>query len=374
MFGIPHRRAEDLVEEYEAIPPDTAVRIMLWAGIHGDLCNYPTRAGQYGFQSTARDFPRRGDVMVERNFDLWRSSGWDALRTASDYCRSRGWEFHAAIRIQTFARCYPDDETASRFFVEHPECWCRDAAGRAITRMSYGHPLVRQRFLSLMEELIAYEPDGINLMLIRGLPLVLYEPVMLEGFRASGGADPRTLKEDDPRWLDYQAKVITDLLRQVKARLRPKMRLSAVVPGRSEDLRRWGLDVRTWVAEGIMDDLYPMGQDFTDHDVHRDAPELLDYPWFDSLPGRQAIRLIPTLYPWRLFREDRARWKAIVRDLLDRGADGYCVWDGAHHEWSEYVDLGLSSPPARLPPAPRVHPLTMIGGFRVDRYHPIEPF
>jgi hypothetical protein len=374
MYMRPHIRRDDLFEDYEPFPGDTALKIMLWVGIHGDLCTYPTLAGQYGLVTPCGDYPGPGDALVKRNFDLWKKNGWDALAAARDYCKGRGWEFHAAIRIQTFARCYPDDETGSRFFFEHPECWCRDAQGRPVTRMSYAHPAVRERFLALMEELIAYEPDGINLMLNRGLPLVLYEPVMVEGFQARHGLDPRTLAEDDDRWLDYQAEVITDLLRQVKARLKPGMRLSALFPCRESDLRRWGLDVRTWVVEGLLDDLYPIGQDFTDHDVHRDSPGELDYRWYDSLPGREKVRLIPAVYPWRTFQQDRRKWKGIVRGFLAAGADGYCVWDGREHEWREYIDLGLSEDPAREQPAPRQYPLTMVGGFRVDRYHPIEPF
>ena len=53
----------------------------------------------------------------------------------------------------------------------------------------------------------------------------------------------------------------------------------------------------------------------------------------------------------------------------------YCVCgDGAHHAWHEYIDMGLKTPAAREKVAGRMVPLTMLGGFRVDRYHPIEPF
>jgi hypothetical protein len=371
----PHQRADDLLEDYEYLPQDTALRIMLWNAVYGDVCNYPTKCGQYGWASTpGGDYMRPGELVVQRNFDLWKKNRWDAVQVARDYCRAREWEFHLGIRIQTFSQSYPEDETGSRFFHEHPECWCRDAQGRAITRMSFAHPAVRERFLGIVSELVDYGPDGLNLMLIRGLPLVLYEPVMVEGFEARHGVDPRTLDEKDPRWLDYQAEVINDLMRQVKARLKPGLRFSAIVPGRPDDLRRWGLDVRTWVAEGLVNDLYPMGQSFTDHEVHLDDPEKLDYAWFAALPGRDKIRLIPAVYPWRTFRNSLPLWKSIVRKFLESGADGYCVWDGAQKDWREYIDMGLSNPPARERPAPRAYPLTMVGGFRVDRYHPIEPF
>jgi len=374
LYSRPHRRPDDLLEDYDQLPDDTALRSMLWCAVHGDMCSYPTRIGQYGFQSPSRDYPRYGDVTTDRNFALWKENGWDMVAVARDYCRGRGWEFHLAVRIQTFSMCFPNDETGSRFFHEHPECWCRDAEGRAITRMSYAHPAVRERFLGIIDELVAYEPDGVNLTLIRGLPLVFYEPVMVEGFRTRHGADPRTLDENDPRWCDYQAEVITDLMRQVKGRLGKGMRLSAIVPGHPDDLRRWGLDVPRWLAEGIVDDLYPIGQRFTDHDVHIDAPEALDYEWFESLPGRANARLIPALYPWRTFGTDPPRWHGVLRSFLDRDPDGYCIWDGMLHDWRQYVDVGLAAPPARQAPAPRTHRLTMIGGFRVDRYHPIEPF
>ena len=87
--------------------------------------------------------------------------------------------------------------------------------------MSFAHPLVRERFLGIVDELVAYGPEGLNLMMIRGLPAGdVYEPVMVEGFMAKHGVDPRSLAETDERWLDYQAGVITELMRAVKGRMK----------------------------------------------------------------------------------------------------------------------------------------------------------
>ena len=69
-----------MLEDYEAISRDTALKIMLWAAVHGDLCGYPTKVGQYALQNYCADYSRYGDVLTERNFELWRKKGWDTVK------------------------------------------------------------------------------------------------------------------------------------------------------------------------------------------------------------------------------------------------------------------------------------------------------
>lgn len=376
-FGIfytqPHRRPEDILELYEQIPEGTALKIMLWGAADGDTTTYPTKIGHIG-PGPSRDYDRYGEDITRRNVDLWRERGWDSIRLPCDYCRQRGWEFHTYIRLGAFAHSYPWDEVFhSRFFYDHPEWNCYDAQGQRVARLSYAYPEVQEHMLAIVDELVAYEPDGVTLVFIRGLPLVLYEPIMVEGFKQKHGIDPRTLSEFDPRWMDYQAEVITPFVRAVKGRLKPGMKLSAIVPGNKFDLDRWGLDVATWVKEGVLDDLYPMGQRFTNSDVHIDAPEAIHLEYFNSLPGRERIRLFASLYNWALFRRDFPAWRQQMVSFLTRGADGYCVWDGALNI-TEICDIGLAEPAdigsPRLPN--RFYPIHTVGEFRVDRYHPFE--
>ena len=369
----PHQRPEDILELYEQIPDGTALKIMLWGAADGDTTTYPTKVGQVG-SGRSQDYDSYSYRLVVQNRDLWTERGWDSIALPRDYCRKRGWEFHAYIRVGAFTHTYPWDEVFhSKFFHDHPEWNCYDAQGQRVSRMSYAYPEVQGHMLAIVDEIVAYEPDGINLCFIRGLPLVLYEPIMVEGFTQKHGVDPRTLSEFDPRWMDYQAEVITPFVRAVKGRLKPGMKLSAIVPGNKFDLDRWGLDVETWVGEGLVNDLYPMGQRFTGSDVHVDQPEALHLEYFQTLPGREKIRLFAALYPWQSFRADYAGWRRQVESLLKRGADGYCVWDGAPHIM-KIGDIGLAEPADIAPPKlpNRFYPVHTVGGFRVDRYHPFE--
>ena len=377
-FGIfarmlPHRRPEDILELYEQIPEGTALRIMLWGAADGDTTTYPSKIGQVG-TGVSRDFDRFWDHMAKRNVDLWREKGWDSIKLPRDYCRRRGWEFHTSIRLGAFAHSYPWDESFhSKFFHQHPEWNCYDAQGQRVVRMSYAYPQVQEHMLGIVDELVAYEPDGVMLVFIRGLPLVLYEPIMVQGFKKKHGIDPRGLDEFDPRWMSYQAEVITPFIRAVKGRLKPGMRLSAIVPGNKFDLDRWGLDVAAWVREGLLEDLYPMGQRFTGSDAHIDGPEGIHLEYFHGLPGRENIRLFAALYAWGLYRRDLVAWRQLVYSYLARGADGYCIWDGALII-KDIGDIGLAEPRDITPPKQptRYHRVHTVGGFRVDRYHSFE--
>ena len=371
----PHRRPEDILEQYEQVPDGTALKIMLWSTSGADTVTYPTNVGQIG-PGRSQDYDRYGDGMLMRNLDLWHEQDWDSMQIPRDYCRKRGWEFHISVRPQAFAHSYPWDEVFhSNFFHDHPEWNCYDAQGQRVARMSYAYPEVQEYMLAILDELVAYEPDGLNLIFIRGLPLTLYEPIMVDGFKQKHCVDPRTLSETDPRWMAYQAEVLTPFMRAVKGRLKPGMRLSAIVPGNKFDLTRWGLDVETWVSDGIVDDLYPMGQRFSQQDVHKDSPHALDFEYFQTMEGRERIRLFATLYPWQSFEADEAGWRRLMTSFLKRGADGYCVWDGVG-KMQQIGDIGLYEPTDISAPkqSSRFYPIHTVGEFRVDRYHPIEGF
>ena len=59
--------------------------------------------------------------------------------------------------------------------------------------------------------------DGICLLYNRRMPLVEYEPPIVEGFKGQFGDDPRQLDAHDPHWLSYRAHVLTDFMREVRA-------------------------------------------------------------------------------------------------------------------------------------------------------------
>jgi hypothetical protein len=328
--NMPLRRREDLLESLEAIPDESCMRILLWGNGDGDVCNYPTAVGTPLFRGDLKDpYKREVAEFAVPNMRLWREEKWDSLQTVRSYAARRGWEFHVYIRMEAFADAYPHDtEIASDFFYAHPQWWCLDREGNPLNRLSYAFPEVQDHMLELMREMLSYGVDGVCLCLIRGIPVMLYEAVMVEGFKARFGEDPRLLDERDERWLGHQAGVFTGFVRRAKELLGESRRLSVMVPGNEADLRRWGLDVASWVREGLVDDVYPVGQKFNAANTHYDAPEALDYDYFQSLEGRAGIRLIPCFYTWTMYHSDVEGFRALIRSLLDKGADGYCIWDG----------------------------------------------
>lgn len=371
--GFPHRRPEDLLEPFEAIPEHSCMRMLLWGTGDADSCNYPTRVGSPMRAGGA--YWNRASQVMHGNLARWRDRGWDSLQVVRDYARSRDWEFHAYIRMEAFRGVFPLDWIRSEFFSNHPQYHCFDVDGQRVGRLSYAHPHVQDHMLCLIREISEYGPDGVCLVFVRGVPFVLYEPIMVEGFRHRYGLDPRGLGELDPRWLDYQAEVLTPFIRRVREALGPGQRLSVVVPGDEHDCRRWGLDVAAWVTEALVDDVFPVGQRFTENDVHVDDPERLDFRYFDTLRGREDVRLFPMLYPWSFFQRDYPAWRALLRSYLAAGADGYAVWDATDAgRFPRVGDIGYEvdeASPAGRPDVKRVR-LLSVDGFRYDRYHYFE--
>ena len=342
---IQHNRPQDLIEPLNAIPESSCMKMLIWGAADGDICLYPTRVGTHR-GSPASGLSRHTDEVYHANLRRWREKGWDPMLTVKDLCRVRGWEFYAYVRVEAFATQYPLTLTCgirSSFFEENPRYHCRDKEGRHVMRLSYANPEVQDHMLELFKEIIEYEPDGLCLAFIRGVPLVLYEEVMVDGFIAKYQVDPRILDETDPRWLRYQANIINSFMVRVKAQLKPGQRLSAIIPGNIEDCARWGLDPSFWVREGIVDDLFPTGQKFTPEDVHIDDPYNLHFESFRELSGKDDYRVIPMLYPWSLFANDYPSWRKLIYDFLDAGADGYAVWDGnsSDERFSGIADIGL---------------------------------
>ena len=367
----PHRRPEDLLENLARIPDDSCMKILLWCISGADLCNYPTEVGTYDY-GRSRDNLTDGYWIRDENMRLWRKEGWDSMEVMRDYARSRDWEFHVSMRVQAFAAHYPfDEEFHSEFFHAHPEWRCVDDKGQMIGRMSYAHPQVQDHLLKVFEETLAYDPDGLNLILVRGMPLVLYEPIMLEGFKKAHGLNALELDEMDGRWVAYKSGIITEYMRRVKSLLKGGQRLSAIVPPDKHWCDWGGLDVATWVRDRIVDDLYPVGYRYDERDVHRDDAHRLDIRHYLTLPGRENVRIIPILSENGL-----PKWREVVRGHLEKGADGYGVWDGSHGPLHVFDDVGYRQMPAYVEPAAefRQIPVLRMGEFRIDRYHPWECF
>ena len=366
---------QDLLKPFKAMPDGTCMRTLFWGNGCADNCNYPTEVGQF-YASAGGQYIWHSDF--HKNMGIWKEKGWNSMEIVRDYARQRNWEFQVYIRMEAFKAPFPfDHQNNSKFYNEHPEYRCLDRDGNVVGRLSYAYPEVQDYMLRLIKEISDYDPDGVCLCFIRGIPVVLYEPIMVEGFEKEYGIDPRVLDELDPRWMEYQGAVMTAFVKRVKETLKPNQRLSVIVPANELDCRRWGLDVAAWVEQGIIDDLLPTGQIFDENDIHRDKPENLDFKYFAQLQGREKIRLIPLLYPWSKFADDYAGWEELMRSYLDQGADAYAVWDATETgggRFTKVKDIGKTMDTYQRPepPAARQIKLKMLHGMRIDRYHYFE--
>jgi uncharacterized lipoprotein YddW (UPF0748 family) len=92
----------------------------------------------------------------------------------------------------------------------------------------------------------------------------LYDEREIEEFKAQHGEDPRKLPSNDPRWVAYRTKYVTQHVRELREALNRtgrKLEFSAQgVSGifRSGDAgRQVAFDWECWVDEGLIDAIYP---------------------------------------------------------------------------------------------------------------------
>ncbi len=373
-----HTRKEDILEREALIPEDTCAKILIYSGAEFDVCGYPTEVGTVVGSSDDTPTNEYG-ANVSHNMKFYRDHEWNPLLLVKDYAKSRDWEFHVYVRLRALSGVYPlDGVFDSRFFMDHPEFHMRDKEGTHICGVSYAYPEVREHVLALFEEMLSFGVDGLVLCFVRGCPMVLYEPIMVKGFRDRYGMDPRELADTDERWLDYCAEINTDFMRQVKSLAGPGQRISGFIHGTRELNRRWAMDIPRWVREGLIDDCFIIGHIYDEHDYHWDAgPDQLDFEWFQNLPGRERVRLFPMLYPWDYLKEDPESYQKAFWSWLDAGADGYGVWDAGgdlayEHRFLWKLGLADREPYEQRSRLTNRYLIKEINGFRHDRYSVLE--
>ncbi len=221
-----------------------------------------------------------GDVL--KQFDY---GAFDCFRAALDYGREIGLEIHAWLSINE------DDHgwgLISRFAREHPvTCWVTRDGRRYRSQLSFAFPEVRAYKLALVEEILAYAPDGIFFDWIRtgdvrdnpqtepdGWANHGYEEPNLRRFRELTGLDAREVPTHDERWLAMRAEPQTLFMRDAAALIRgtdPSLVVSAMVQhpwsyrGAPDDTPYAGslpgllADVRAWAREGLIDEAVAAG-------------------------------------------------------------------------------------------------------------------
>ncbi len=188
------------------------------------------------------------------------------LRAALRHARAKGITLYGRLCMN---RHYsPGTLHRSAFAQNHPE-WCE--VGKDgwldVSRLCYAIPQYRQERIDILMEAADIGVDGLQLDFVRQPPAVRYHPAFVNAYRLRTGRDARTLtlaqRDEFLDWCRFRAEAVTDLLRELKARLDPfRTRWLRAVPvqvrvpndGLEGNLVA-GFDVRTWCREGLIEEL-----------------------------------------------------------------------------------------------------------------------
>ncbi len=285
-----------------------------------------------------------------------------------------GMEFYGAIRL---GACYmPGTCMYSEFFHIHPEYHCMLQDGTHIARLSFAVPEVRQHFLSLINEMTDFNLDGLNLILMRSVPLVAFEPAFCNVFAQRFGITPTGLEEDDSRIITLRSEIITSFFKEIRALLDEKGKrrgrrfgFSLDVMATSEVNHAYGIDLETLVNERIVDSLEVDGALMKRN--HDEKIGNIDFEYFGRLCAGTDCKWYPK-------GEGCAPFYEFYRPAFDNGASGLFLWDACHHatvwadRWETLSNLMSGIEPPLAPR--RLHLLRTLDGFDYDRFTPHNAF
>ncbi len=290
-FVLPDRaKSEELLRANVRALADTPVKTFVYCiGMGGDLLYHNTTvASRAGWRKSSDEKP--GSLMEKRmeNARVCLAAGSDAVRTAGEAAKQLGLRFIPSLRMNDahFMANPEGHAMTSEFWFKHRDEYTIKESPLAFQAaygnlLDYTHAAVRQLRLDTVFEALARNHelvDGFELDFNR------FQVFFPKGKAAAG------------------APLITDLVRQVRARLdalavaekRP-MYLFVRVPPSVTDCTTAGLEVERWMREGLVDLVSP-AQIMT---LAGDMP-IADLA---ALAKTTGVRLYPSLYPrtaWRL--------------------------------------------------------------------------
>jgi hypothetical protein len=321
---------------------------LYWEGAAGDRCNYLSRIGRLPTDDSMRGYPRVNDRLAAESWRILRDRKIDPFKVALEAAHEMGMEFHACFRTEAFVYAPPHEEwAAGGFWERHPELRCVGPNGQEVPRISYAFPETQDFVLSILREMADQAVDGLCLLYNRRPPMVVYEKPLVDGFQKEYGQDPRRLDDRDPRWLAYRSTALTGFMRRVRKEMEDAARrkgrarrlpVSAWVLQSEEENTYHGLDLKTWVREGLVDTLIPYGS--VRHQYGPWNPR--DVQYFVNLVRGTSCALAFNTMPRVLAPEEF--WRR-AHDLYAAGVENLAFWDcngrfHASHSWEALQRLG----------------------------------
>jgi hypothetical protein len=266
-----YRTADDL-RKFVRQFAGTDVTAIEWCLGTGGAFNFDTKVGDVlgaGITEEVYAKVRRGDRLVCETVQRLVAEGNEPLRVVADEARAQRIPCFASLRVDAFYDDTFAELVNGSFWRNHRDQHLVLEPGRKLDRfcgpgLSYFFPEVRQFYLDLLTEAVQRDVAGVNLDFERRPPYFGVEKPLVDGFRAKHGYEPPGEKPE--AWWRYRAGFMTEFVRALRVRLNEAgtrlghpLKLTAKIGGGSGYTAgshlRHGLDVPTWVSEGLVDQL-----------------------------------------------------------------------------------------------------------------------
>ena len=309
-------RTEDALREFVEGYRHSDFGMIMWGTGGGDMTFYPTtKVGRF-YVSADGPSPSAGDMRILDDHNALAKAGVpNPFEVVLKHCHEIGLEFHLYYRMALADCRHPVASSSGETFwlKEHPECRMLAKDGTPMGLASYAFPQVRNFMLSLIEEGMQYDIDGVNLCLIRGPEYFGYEQPVIDDFKKLHGQDPRELPDHEERLQKLRAGYMTEFMRAVRkaadkrgAERGRKMQVSTYVQSSDERMQYFGYDCYTWVAEGLID--------------------------FAFQPGTPRLRALAKQKGCKMYLQAGGKTAGpavgTMKGVYDQGYDGMWFWDG----------------------------------------------
>lgn len=341
--------AEEIMEEVQEFA-DSDFGLLHVAVGGADFVNYPSEVGTVlGLRDgqLLEVYPDNGDRTYSQAMQEMLRTGVNPTKLHIEAGKALGMKVHVSIRTAAWEYGPPYEEFfTSPFYQQHPEWRCVDRDGTPVARMSFAVPQVRAHLIDVLREAVRFGADGVNIIYVRGAPYVLWEEPFCALFRERYGAEAREVAEDDPRIQELRVAIMTQFMQEVRAMLDAeqqrrgdgqRLQISAFVMANEADNLRFGVDVRGWAAQGLLDDVSPY--------LHAGGGQARDYDlaFFREACGTRGVPWRPTIVAWDAPSLDQIMQLALK--YYDEGATGVTFWDGnakttRTDDWSVVSRLG----------------------------------
>ena len=271
----------------------TAVDTFVY-GVQAGGLFYPSRVGmRYG-----EDTPpaQAATWRVWNNMQSLIDRGLDPLTVLIDRAHDKGMDFFASMRLGSYAGMDPAHQLES--------------GGRG-----WVHPEVRDHQYAVLEELATE-------YLVEGIELDYAAP--------PGGGSWYFKDEDIPAYTPVMTEWVGKVSAMVRGRRGESGQVGArVYPTEAINLSA-GLDVRTWLAEGLLDYVVPMVY------AHNMVDSNMPIDWLVQAAHEANTSVFPMVQPDYYLENERrfhtrehaspSMMRAAFANLWDRGADGLYTW------------------------------------------------